>query len=99
MGIDFLANPAFPRAIVVGVFAGAALSFTIVYSRRGPMIFVPYAALLTALTFLLSRYADLSYASRFIAALSGFVVATAAGYVTVTSWPTGPAPSYAMKAG
>ena len=84
MGIDFLANPAFPRGIVVGVFGGAGLCLTILYSRRGPLIFVPYAALLAALTFLLSRYADLSYTSRFIAALSGFVVATAAGYITVS---------------
>jgi ABC-type sulfate transport system permease subunit len=84
MVIDFLANPAFPRAIVVGVLGGAGLSLTIVFSRRGPMIFVPYAALLAALTLLLSRYADLSYASRFIAALSGFVVATAAAYITVS---------------
>ena len=83
MALDFLANPAFPRAIVVGVFGGAGLSLTILYSRRGPMIFIPYAALLAALTFVLSRYDDLSYTSRFIAALSGFAVATAAAYITV----------------
>ena len=83
MGADLLVHPALSRAIVVGVIGGAGLCLTIVYSRRGPMIFVPYAALLAALTFLLSRYAHLSYTSRFLAALAGFVVATAAAYVAV----------------
>ena len=83
MGIDLLASPAFPRAIVVGIFGGAGLCLTILYSRRGPMIFVPYAALLAGLTFLLSRYANLSYTNRFLAALAGFIVATAAAYVAV----------------
>ena len=82
MDIELLSNPAFPRALVVGLFGGAGLSLTIIYSRRGPMIYVPYAALLVALALLLSRYAELSYFTRFAAALGGFAVASAAAYVT-----------------
>ena len=83
MDTDFFTNPAFPRAVVIGVLGGAALGLTVFYSRRGPMIFLPYAALLAALTFLLARYADLSFATRFTAALSGFAIATAFAYVAV----------------
>ena len=78
MDIELLSNPALPRAVVVGLFGGAGLSLTIVYSRRGPMIYVAYAALLVALALLLSRYAELTYFTRFVAALSGFAVACAA---------------------
>ena len=79
---DFVFNPAFPRALVLGAFGGIGLSLTMLYSRRGPLIFVPYAALLAALTVLLARYAALSYATRLSAALAGFLLASAALYVT-----------------
>jgi hypothetical protein len=80
---ELLANPALPRALVVGAFGGVGLVLTVVYSRRGPMIFVPYAALLAALTLLLSRYSELAYASRFTAALLAFAMATIPLYVAV----------------
>lgn len=79
--IELLANPAFPRALVVGVFGGAGLVLTAVYSRRGPLIFVPYAAFLAALTLLLARYPGLAYGARFAAGLASFLVASAALYV------------------
>ena len=78
----FLA-PAFPRAIVVGAFGGAALVLTAGYSRRGPAILMPYAGLAVAITLLLSRYPALSYAGRFSAAFAGFVAATIPLYVAV----------------
>jgi len=77
-----LLNPALPRATVVGAFGGAGLALTALYSRRGPMIYPVYAAILAALTALLSRFPDLPYAGRLLASLIGFSVATAALYVT-----------------
>src|SRR5438128_1122773 len=59
------------------------LVLTVVYSRRGPMIFVPYAALLAALTLLLSKFGQLPYASRFAAACAAFAIATVPVYVAV----------------
>ena len=55
---ELLVNPALPRALTVGAFGGVGLVLTVVYSRRGPMIFVPYAALLAALAVLLSRFGE-----------------------------------------
>src|SRR5947208_15575106 len=80
---ELLVNPALPRALTLGAFGGVGLVLTVVYSRRGPMIFVPYAALLAALAVLLSRFGDLPYASRFVAAFAGFVIATIPAYVAV----------------
>ena len=79
---DLFSNPAFPRALVLGAFGGIGLTLTALYSRRGPLIFAPYAAFLAALTILLTRYAALPYATRLSAALAGFLVASTALYVT-----------------
>lgn len=79
---EFVANPAFPRAIVLGAFGGIGLVLTTIYSRRGPLVFVPYAALVAALAVLLARYPELPYAARLGAGLAGFLVASAALYVT-----------------
>lgn len=76
-------NPAFPRAVVVGLFGGAGLTLTALYSRRGPLIYPVYAAILAALALELAQFADLSYASRLVACLAGFSVASAVLYVTV----------------
>ena len=83
MSPELLLNPALPRALTVGAFGGAGLVLTVVYSRRGPMIFVPYGALLAALTLLLSRFSYLPYAPRFAAAFAGFAIATIPVYVAV----------------
>jgi hypothetical protein len=82
MGVtELVLNPALPRSVVIGVFGGAGLALTALYSRRGPMIYPVYAAILAALAVLLARYPDLPYASRLLAALAGFCVASAALYV------------------
>jgi hypothetical protein len=78
---DALSNPAVPRALVIGAFGGAGLVLTVVYSRRGPLIYPVYAALLAALALLLARYPALPYAGRFGAALAGFAAASAPLYV------------------
>ena len=80
---EFFLTPAFPLAIVVGAFGGAALVLTAVYSRRGPAILLPYAGLAVAIALLLSRYPSLSYGGRFGAALAGFVAASIPLYVAV----------------
>jgi hypothetical protein len=79
---DLIANPLVARALVIGIFGGVGLALTLIYSRRGPTIYRVYAALLAALTMLLARHSELSYASRVAAALVGFVTATLASYVT-----------------
>ena len=83
IALELLANPAFPRAIVVGVFGGAGLALTMIYSGRGPLIYPVYAALLTALALLLARYDAMLLVERFAAALVGFLVASAILYITV----------------
>ncbi|MGH7617138.1 MAG: hypothetical protein ACREPM_07925 [Gemmatimonadaceae bacterium] len=80
---ELLFNPAFPRALVIGAFGGAGLSLTALYSRRGPMIYPVYAAILAALAALLSRFPEQSYGARLVACLVGFMMASAALYVTV----------------
>lgn len=80
---ELLINEAFSRAVVLGLFGGAGLVLTVIYSRRGPLIYPVYAALLAALALLVGRYPDISYAGRFSAALAGFLVASAALYVAV----------------
>ena len=77
-------NPVLARALVVGAFGGAGLLLTAIYSRRGPLIYPVYAAILTALTLLLARYADVPYSTRYNAALAGFVAASAPAYVMVS---------------
>jgi hypothetical protein len=75
-------NPAFLRALVLGAFGGVGLTLTALYSRRGPLIFAPYAALFAGLTILLARYAALPYTTRLVAAFAGFFVASIALYGT-----------------
>jgi hypothetical protein len=81
--VAIILSPALARAAVIGAFGGAGLALTAVYSRRGPMIYPVYAAILAALAVLLSRYSALPFLVRACAALTGFCVATAAAYVTV----------------
>ena len=78
---DFL--PVLLRALVLGAFGGAGLALTQIYSRRGPLIFPVYAALLAALALLLSRFEVLSYLERFIAVFAATVVAALISLVTV----------------
>jgi hypothetical protein len=80
---DLIANPLVARALVVGIFGGIGLSLTSIYSRRGPMIYPAYAALLVALALLLARHSQAPYFVRVAAALVGFVTATAISYATV----------------
>ena len=69
------------RALVIGVFGGAGLILTQIYSRRGPLIYPVYAAILAALTASLARTPNLPFASRFVIALSSTLLATAMALV------------------
>lgn len=79
--VELLSTEAFPRAIVVGVFGGAGLVLTHLYSRRGPLVYAPYAALVVMLTWLLARYPAVPYVGRFAAALGGFLTGSMLLYV------------------
>jgi hypothetical protein len=83
MSTDLFLNPAFPRAIVLGLFGGIGLALTAIYSRRGPLIFPVYAAVLAALAVLLSRYMALPFTVRLIAALAGFCAASFVAYIAI----------------
>ena len=65
------------QAAVIGVFGGASLVLTQLYSRRGPMIYPVYAAILFALALSLTRATSLGFLSRFLAALAAMVISTA----------------------
>lgn len=79
MAPDFLA--ALSRALVIAAFGGAGLVLTQVYSRRGPLIFPVYAALLAAVAFSLARAPNLGFSPRFLIALSATALATAIAFV------------------
>jgi hypothetical protein len=67
----------FTQALVVGVFGGAGLVLTQLYSRRGPLIYPVYAAILAALALCLARAGPIGFSARFAAAFGGLVVSTA----------------------
>ena len=72
------------QAVVIGTVGGVGLTLTTIYSRRGPMIYPVYAAIVCALTLLLTRYSALSFSTRFWACLAGFLVANVALYPVVS---------------
>jgi len=69
------ANPVL-FVILAGVVGGSALIATTLLTRRGPMIFLPYAALTVAVAlYLYWRRID-SFGIRFNASLGAFMIAT-----------------------
>ena len=75
--------PFLARAAVLGVIGGVGLVLTQVFSRRGPLIFPVYAAILAALALLGARFPALPYQAHFSAVLTGMLVATALALVAV----------------
>ena len=73
---DLLLNPLFPRAIVLGIFGGIALILTISYSRRGPLVYLSYAAMAMAMALLVARHAELSFSVKVTASFAAFFMAT-----------------------
>jgi hypothetical protein len=80
---ELVTHPAFMRAVVLGAFGGIGLVLTTMFSRRGPLIFPVYAAILGSLALLLTRYADLAFPIRLSTAMAGFLVAAGMHYVAV----------------
>jgi hypothetical protein len=64
------------QTAVIGAFGGAGLVLTQLYSRRGPLIYPVYAAILFVLALSLTRATGLGFASRFLAALVGMLIST-----------------------
>lgn len=81
---ELVTHPAFARAVVLGAFGGIGLILTTVYSRRGPLIYPVYAAILGSLAVLLARYTGVAFPIRLSAAMAGFMVAGALHYVAVS---------------
>ncbi|MEX2177739.1 MAG: hypothetical protein WD801_03455 [Gemmatimonadaceae bacterium] len=75
--------PLLLRAGVVGILGGIGLVLTHIYSRRGPLIYPVYAALLVALALVAARFPLLSFGAYFGAVLAGMVVATGMAFVAV----------------
>lgn len=74
---------AFSRTVVIGAFGGAGLVLTELYSRRGPMIYPVYAAILFAVTLSLARTSALTFEARFVAAFAGLAVSTAIAMMAI----------------
>ena len=87
-------NPTLLRAIVLGALGGVALILTSAYSTRGPLIYVPYAALLAALAALVVRQPHFS--ARFAAILAGFMTASLVLYVYIGAFGGSPASSVSL---
>jgi|SRR5215831_15890636 len=79
MTADFAALIA--RALVIGGFGGAALVLTQIYSRRGPMIYPVYAAILFALGLFLSRASGFGFGARLLACFAAVLLSTAITFV------------------
>jgi hypothetical protein len=73
-------DPTFTRAcsqaLVIGVFGGAGLVLVQLYSRRGPLIYPAYAAILVALTLSLARAGSLPFSARALAAFTALAAST-----------------------
>ena len=74
--LDLAFTRACTQALVIGVFGGAGLVLTQLYSRRGPLIFPVYAAILAALALSLTRADSLAFSARFLAAFAGLAAST-----------------------
>ena len=76
MGMASEFVPALSRALVIGVFGGAGLVLTQMYSRRGPLIYPVYAAILFVLGLSLARTASLGFGARVLVAFAAVLLST-----------------------
>ena len=68
--------PALSHALVIGVFGGASLVLTQLYSRRGPLIYPVYAAILFVLGLSLVRTPSLGFGARLVIAFAAVFLST-----------------------
>ncbi len=88
-------SPTLPRALVLGVLGGIALILVTAYSTRGPLIFFPYTALLAALGALVGQR-EPAFKERFLAILSGFMVASILLYAYIAVFDASSASSISL---
>lgn len=69
-------------AVILGVLGGAGLITTFLLTHRGPMVFIPYLAMLIAVVVYFRRRVT-TFAQRFNAALVAYLVANVIGLVYV----------------
>lgn len=69
-------NALFVRALIVGLFGGVSLILTHMHSRRGPLMYSVYAAILFVSTLIAAQFTELSFVTRFTGVLLSLVVAT-----------------------
>ena len=72
-----------PLALALGALGGAALIVTMMLSTRGPLIFVPYAALVLGSLVAVRLAGWPEFSRRFAAAFGAFMVATLVLYVSI----------------
>jgi hypothetical protein len=69
------------RALVIGAFGGVALVLTQIYSRRGPIIYPVYAAILLTLGLFLMRAVGLGFGARLLICFVAVLLSTAMTFV------------------
>jgi hypothetical protein len=67
-------------ALVIGLLGGAALIATVAVSKRGPMVFIPYAAMLVAVVAYFRARAIAGFMQRFQASLIAFMLSNLIGF-------------------
>lgn len=72
---------ALSRGLVIGIFGGAAIVLTQLYSRRGPMIYPVYAAILFVLALFLTRVTPLGFGERVIVVFAAIFLSTLMSFV------------------
>ncbi|MDQ3279883.1 MAG: hypothetical protein M3Q69_00555 [Acidobacteriota bacterium] len=76
----------FTFAVVLGVAGGAALALTMMLSKRGPMVFIAYAAMLAAtLTYFRARHVA-PYRRRFGVSFTIFMLSNLIATAYVLGW-------------
>ena len=93
---SIILNPLQLRASVLGALTGSALILVAVFSSRGPLMFVPYAAMFCALAPLLARYRSETFLSRTGAAFGAFLVATVISYLYIRLFANPGVPSISV---
>ena len=93
---SIIQNPLQLRASVLGALTGSALILVAVFSSRGPLMFVPYAAMFCPLAPLLARYRSETFLSRTGAAFGAFLVATVISYLYIRLFANPGVPSISV---
>jgi hypothetical protein len=73
--------------VIVGILGGLALILTVTVTKRGPMVFVPYAAMLLAVIVYFRMQRVASFSRRFGTAFAAFMLSNLIGDLYVTTVP------------